>query len=322
MVVEKILMSDPDSKSTFVLCKEPSSGEQAVVVLSKKAWTEDAVRTVLQPDPEATTFAEFHRNDKFSKYTAQPPKSSNEVDVTLICPANEIDIAKYSLQQRRLVRETPIIYSRATRPFVEALPPRQTAWVHSILAREKEMEVLLYEDEHCMLLPDTKWDRVDMRACYTLAILKDVTIRSVRDFRGRHAPILRALRDGVLGELNRRYGIRADEVRAYMHYLPSFWQAHVHFAVVSCPTGDTTSVGKALLLDDIIDWLECDGQHFEKASLTIIVGERDPLHARLLEIGALERLPWSPHCDVPVSQCHGGGRTLVNSHSSTSSKQV
>jgi hypothetical protein len=292
LLLERILTSDADSKSSFVLCKDPSSGKQAVVVLAKKAWTEDAVRAVLQPDPEATAFEEWHRNDKFSKYTAQPPKSSNEVDVTLICPANEIDIAKYSMQRMRLVRETPDIYSRGTRPFVEALPPKQTAWVHAILAREKEMEVLLYEDDHCMLLPDTKWDRVDMSACYTLAILKDIAIRSVRDLRGRHAPMLRALRDGVLEELKRRYDIRANEVRAYMHYLPSFWQAHVHFAVVSCPNmGHTTIVGKALLLDDIIDWLERDDQYFETASLTIMVGERDPLHSRLLEIGALRSLP-------------------------------
>ena len=233
LTVESVLMNDPDGKSTFVLCSEPSSGEKAVVVLAKKAWTEAAARRVLETSD--TTLNEFHRNDKFSKYTAQPPVDANEVDITLICPANEIDIAKYSQQERHLVRETPEIYAQATLPFVAALPPKQTAWVRAILAREKEMEVLLYEDDGCMLLPDTKWDRKDASALYTLAILKDPALKSVRDLRGAHVPMLKQLRAGVLAELRRRYGARADQVRAYMHYLPSFWMAHIHFRCSRAP---------------------------------------------------------------------------------------
>ena len=289
LAVEKVLLTDPDAKSTFVLCSDPSSGEKAVVVLAKKPWTEAAAKTVLEGT--ATALNEFHRNDKFSKYTARPPADANEVDITLICPANEIDIAKYSQQERHLVRETPEIYAQATLPFVAALPPKQTAWVRAILAREKEMEVLLYEDDGCMLLPDTKWDRKDPSALYTLAILKDPALRSVRDLRGEHAPMLRRLRAGVLAELGRRYGVRADQVRAYMHYLPSFWMAHIHFAVLTCPAlGASTSVGKAILLDDIVDSLERDPEHFATANLTFAVGERDPLFAKLEAAGYASRV--------------------------------
>ena len=88
----------------------------------------------------------------------------------------------------------------------------------------------MYEDDGCMLLPDTKWDRKDASALYTLAILKDSAIRSVRDLTGAHVPMLRALRDGVLAELRKRFGVRPDQLRCYMHYLPSFWHAHIHFA--------------------------------------------------------------------------------------------
>ena len=294
LTVESVLMNDPDIKSTFVLCTDKTSGEKAVVVLAKKAWTEPAVRRVLTTSD--TALHEFHRNDKFSKYTAIPATTqtlgnANEVDITLICPANEIDIAKYSQQERHLVRETPEIYAQATLPFVAALPPKQTAWVRAILDREKEMEVLLYEDDGCMLLPDTKWDRKDASALYTLAILKDPALKSVRDLRGAHVPMLKQLRAGVLAELGRRYGARADQVRAYMHYLPSFWMAHIHFSVLTCPAlGASTSVGKAILLDDIIDWLERDPEHFATANLTFAVGERDPLFAKLEEAGFVTKV--------------------------------
>ena len=73
-----------------------------------------------------------------------------------------------------------------------------------------------------------------------------------------------------------------------MHYLPSFWMAHIHFAVLTCPTlGGTTAVGKAILLDDILDALQKDGDHFATASLTYVVGERDPLFAKLVVAGAV-----------------------------------
>ena len=49
-----------------------------------------------------------------------------------------------------------------------------------------------------MLLPDTKWDRKDASALYTLAILKDPALKSVRDLRGAHVPMLKQLRAGVL----------------------------------------------------------------------------------------------------------------------------
>ena len=85
-----------------------------------------------------------------------------------------------------------------------------------------------------MLVPEYKWDGAAAKSLYTLAILKDGAIRSVRDLTGAHAPMLRALRAGVLAELARRYGVRADQLRCYFHYLPSFWHAHIHFAALTC----------------------------------------------------------------------------------------
>jgi m7GpppX diphosphatase len=100
--------------------------------------------------------------------------------------------------------------------------------------------------------------------------------------------MLRAMRDGALAELRRRFGVRADQVRVFMHYLPSFWMAHVHFAALSCPAmGASTAAGKALLLDDIIDALDRDADHFATAALSFVVGERDPLFARLAAAGAV-----------------------------------
>lgn len=180
--------------------------------------------------------------------------------------------------------------------------------------RQAEMHDLLYEDEGCMLLPDTKWDRKDVAAAYVLAILKDSTIRSaplfslplhsasltshssprrsVRDLRGEHLPMLLKIQAGVLAKLTELYGTRPDSVRAYMHYHPSFWWAHIHFSAITCPNlGFTTSLGKAILFDDILDNLERDSLYYADASLTVGLGESEPLFAAMLEAGAIKALP-------------------------------
>lgn len=280
----KMLGEDKDSRRMFVLCEDPrGSGGQAVVAATKQQWTEEELRALIEAD--ATSLTCGHRNDKFSRHDGA---SSNAISLTLISPANEVDIGKYVSQRACVVRETAALYDGVTRKFVDSLPPKQIAWVLAILNREAEMERLLYEDEHCMLLPDTKWDGRDVKALYVLAIIKDRALRSVRDLRGQHAPQLRALKSGVLACLKERYGVDASAVRAYFHYLPSFWHAHIHFNVLGCPSvGGGLNAGKAILLDDVVDALERDPRHYETAAITFTVGEGDKLFAALKGAGAV-----------------------------------
>ena len=284
---DQLLKLDADSKSAFVLCTNPEQACRAVVVLNRRQWTEADVRLALE-DSE-TSREQVHANDKFSKFVLQIPVAANPVEMTVICPANDVDVAKYSEQRRSLVRETPAVYASVTLPFVQALPDAQTAWVRAILSKEQEADKILYEDDFCMLLPDSKWtDLADTRSMHTLAVLKDTSVLSVRDLTGAHLQPLRTLRTGVYAELVRRYNVPPDQVRAYVHYLPSFWMAHIHFVALTCPRlGMSTCTGKAILLDDVIDALERDGSHFQTTNITYVVGEQDGLYPRLLQAGVL-----------------------------------
>lgn len=284
LTVELFLGTDPEDNRMMVLCSGPrGSGEQTVVVATKQPWTEAELRAIIEAESNALGCE--HRNDKFSRHDGP---AMGGVSLMLISPANEVDIAKFAKQESVLVRETSTVYEAVTRPFVDALPAKQLAWVHAILDRKAEMDVLLYEDAHCMLLPDSKWaDQSDLSQLYVLAILKERTVRSVRDLHGRHATALRELRDGVLGRI-RELGVHANQVRAYFHYHPSFWLGHVHFNVIGCRTvGSGLSAGKALLLDDVIDALERDPSHFETAAITYAVGKGDKLYGALRAAGAV-----------------------------------
>ena len=247
LTVKRILMEDRDARLVAALA-EDGQQQPAVVVLTKPPFTGAQVTEILSSEFAST---EEHRNDKFSKHSLDVPARLNGVTATMICPANEVDVAKYTQQERHLVRETAELYRAATEPFVAALPPKQLAWVWNILDHKKEVESIIDESEHYVLLPDTKWDQADAKLLHCLAIAKDRSLHSLRDLRGAHLPMLRHTLAGGRAALRRVHGAAASQLRVYVHYLPSFWQLHVHFAALTCAAvGGGTSVGKAVLLEE------------------------------------------------------------------------
>lgn len=282
---ERLLFNDTYAHrmSAVFARRHAGAAERAVVVASKSPWTEAELRELVEGGQNE--LAEEHRNDKFSKHSG-PARTG--VSLTLICPANDVDVLKYTEQPTYVVRETPAIYRDITLPYVQSLPEKQTAWVHAILEGRAENDARVHEDSHFVVVRDSKWDGKDMQAMYVLALFRDTSVRSVRDLRAKHAAPLRNLRDELLVRVHAAYGIPASKVRAYFHYLPSFWVAHVHFNCVTCPAvGGGMAADRAMLLDDVLERLERDPSHFERCGITYSVGAQTPLCAKLVEAGVI-----------------------------------
>ena len=49
-----------------------------------------------------------------------------------------------------------------------------------------------------------------------------------------------------------KHNVDSDQVRAYIHYHPSYYHLHVHFVHLSVDAGAGMAAGKAHLLDDVI----------------------------------------------------------------------
>jgi m7GpppX diphosphatase len=236
------------------------------------------------------------------------------------------------------VRETAELYAAAHEPRIAAIPASNVAWVHNILALEKETDRLLLDvpgDDGFLINTDPKWashpqtdpskgpvDRASWKhhACvkdlYCLGLLRRRDVRSIRDLRGEHLPMLRALRAGALEAIHTTYGLPEHSIRAFFHYppqarapragelqalcqmcarvqrqtrtrghrpiatsdplLPQFYHLHVHFTALSAAAGGC-NVERAHLLDDVIDNLASDPLYYAKKAITIRVGEQDPL---------------------------------------------
>lgn len=82
------------------------------------------------------------------------------------------------------------------------------------------------------ILPDLKWDQKTLSALYMTAIVRDPSLRSLRDLRPvkenpQHSKLLCKIRDTGRQIAEKRYGLRAragggEAVKCFLHYHPSY----------------------------------------------------------------------------------------------------
>ena len=68
----------------------------------------------------------------------------------------------------------------------------------------------------------------------------------------------------------------------FVHYPPTYWHLHIHFVNVELTQKGVNS-GRAVLLDDIIENIECKSDYYQNASLTMEIKEGTKLHKILKE---------------------------------------
>lgn len=150
-----------------------------------------------------------------------------DVKVYLIHPATELHIKKYTDQPRVMVQETPDLYSTVTLPYISSIPEKRTAWVQNILDGLKEQESVVFADPDpangFVVVPDSKWDRLRMEELYLQVLCRNPAIRSLRDLRAEHLPLLNNIRRTIGKRVEELYeGVKKEHLRMYIHYQPSY----------------------------------------------------------------------------------------------------
>ncbi|KAF9582619.1 hypothetical protein BGW38_010967, partial [Lunasporangiospora selenospora] len=200
--------------------------------------------------------------------------SDPDLKMTIIFPATET---------RKMITETPEIYKTSVLPWIEGQPAGRIQWVYNILSGVKEAENVLMRDDDpeigFVVLPDSKWDKRTLSSLYLLAISQRRDVRSLRDLRPEHLPMLKNIRDKVLATVPERFpGVAQDEVRLFVHYHPSYYHFHVHITYLNAMVPGST-VGQSHLLDTIIDNIESiDPEYYSKASIRYALGVNHPVY--------------------------------------------
>ncbi|KAK9793487.1 hypothetical protein WJX73_002981 [Symbiochloris irregularis] len=275
---DSVLSQDPLTKTIALLCRERGTNDRAVVVLSRRAFSESDAAAILS---DKSKLELQFQNDIYSKYAGILPTELAQVNIDITSPATDKHISKHQAQSYSMIHETPEDYRSVVLPFIEAIPANRTQWVDNILAGKAEAERVLHNDQSestgFVLLPDMKWDQTDNDSLYCVAISHRKDIRSLRDLRSEHLPLLRNIMRQSCQVLENKFAIKSDHLRIYVHYQPSYYHFHVHFSSMK-QLGSGLLAGKAHVLSDVIDNIATIApDYYAKRTLAFALGERDPL---------------------------------------------
>ncbi|GAO50989.1 scavenger mRNA-decapping enzyme DcpS [Saitoella complicata NRRL Y-17804] len=280
---QRILSEDPKNKFLAILGE--IQDQPAVIIAEKTAFDNPTVSELFQPNltPDVTL---TERNDVYHSYTATIAQDIAKpgIKATLIWPATQTHIRKYSKQARRMIRETPELYQQITLPYITSQLGPRIQWVYNILNHTAETDRIVYEDTDpntgFILLPDLKWDRVTLSSFYLMALVNRRDLHSLHDLNTTHLPLLKNIRSSALREIPLQWPtVSPDQLRLYIHYQPSYYHFHVHVTHLEYEGGDGMAVGRAWLLDDVIAQLEemAEGRGFEGRTITYVLGEESGL---------------------------------------------
>ena len=110
-----------------------------------------------------------------------------------------------------------------------------------------------------------------------LAIATEPGLRSLRDLRGRHLPMLRRMLRMCKRRIHAETGVPPEEIMAYVHYPPSVYQLHVHFAFPYAQYNHR-DVFRIHSLANVINNLQIDPDYYRKARLQVSLGRNSTLH--------------------------------------------
>lgn len=209
--------------------------------------------------------------------------------ISFIWPATDVHIRRYDQQKLHIVKETPDMYQRIVKPFIDEMTSgHKLDWVYKILYENTEDSRIIYKqynelqkDDAFILLPDTRWDGQTLESLYLVALMYRDDIKSIRDFRPEHRDWLirinRLLKSVIPPCYN--YAVHADELRIFIHYQPSYYHLHIHVVHIKHPgLSGGLHDGKAIQIDDAIEHLTFLGENgWMDACITYTIGENHPL---------------------------------------------
>lgn len=144
-------------------------------------------------------------------------------------------------------------------------------WVYNILDHKKEQERVIFEDPSpqtgFVLLPDIKWDGVNVDTLHVIAIVHRRDLMSLRSLNESHLDLLKNIRRTGLAALYNKYKIHWSRMRVYLHYQPSFYHLHVHFVSTEYD-GPGITCDHSHLLSSVISNIEIDSEYYQKATLS------------------------------------------------------
>lgn len=197
--------------------------------------------------------------------------------------------------EKHLLIERPEHYqSEGMQKFIEneiKRPSKQ--WIGSVLDGSQEKEHVKLDTDTYLLLPDTErvnryWTQKKINSDYSksitvnwLAIVKDPSLRTIRDLRGEHIPMLQSLQKDCLKKITDETGVPQDKIMVYFHYHPSIYHLHIHFAYPYMQYNQK-DILRIHPVDTIINNLSISSEYYANACLPVSCNKDSILYKVIL----------------------------------------
>lgn len=286
--IEKVI--NESSMSKMITLLGTYQDKPIVIRLDKTKFELEATKQALG-DSETQASRSFV-NDIYSSYIMTPSVGAlNQVQATIIWPANDKVLAKYTHDEKVFFSETQENFKNTVEPYIDNLLTSDKSynnWVYNILEGRSEAERVIYNDSDpdsgFMLIPDLKWSG-SMDDVNLLAICHRRDIRCLRDLNETHLPLLKNILDKGAEAIRNKFVNCRGQLRSYVHYHPSFYHFHVHFRMVDASSYESTD--RDNLLSSIINNISLLGDYYAKSTLTYPLSRSHALHKALQGAGLL-----------------------------------
>ena len=258
-----------------------------VILLEKQNFATDEESLKRDIFNKDTVLRKLYSNNIYGNYECFPTKDHNGINAMIMHPATSKHVEKFIRKELYMIDETYELYQKITLPHIES-SSFSLEWVYNILEHKAEQDKIIYEDQNndtgFVLVNDIRWDgQSDTLKLIALSVKK---IRSIRELNATHLPLLKNIRDAGTREIIKKFNIPPSQLRIYLHYQPSYYHLHVHFAYLMFETPGIF-VEKAHLLSMVIRNIELMSDYYTKAVLSYVVAAGDPLCIKFQEEGIL-----------------------------------
>jgi m7GpppX diphosphatase len=216
----KSIKKNQNTKESVFTAEIDGENDMGIVVIKQNVITQPV-------EPDESDVELIVANSRYYKFVA---KQECTADISVIYPAMEEDIWKYCGQETGIKVETYKEYQTNVFPNIVDKP---VEWINNIFNHKFETDMILYEDDDFVLMPDMKWNMKDLDEMYCLAIVKDSSILCIRELTAKHVPLLEKIKEQSLKTIEQKYGIPSHKVKAYFHYPPTFYHLHIHFNLLN-----------------------------------------------------------------------------------------
>ncbi len=224
----------------------------------------------------------YFENDIYYKFLTQD-LIQNQVDVELIFPATQKQIDKYRLIKYEIFHETYDIYLKKTLPYINSIQQNDVKWIFNIFEKKTEVPIGEAPSKKFIILKDyTTTNDSKTLICLGIPIPEYSYIKSIRDLTQKELPLLEELYVEGKKIISKKYNCKEEEIKAFLHYPPSFYYLHVHYLSVNDPNLTiSSSVNRAIDLNEIIENIKLKNDYYQIIAIDHTVQVNSQLYKAL-----------------------------------------